>query len=53
VVDELGQTTVWLKTYRTDRPGSGFVQMWGMGATLERLPYVRAVAEYGLLRPAN
>ena len=53
VVDELGQTTVWLKNYRPDRPGSGFIQMWGMGTTLERLPYVRAVAEYGLLRPAN
>jgi len=53
VIDELGGTTVWVKTYRPDRPGSGFVQMWGIGATLERLPYVRAVAEYGLLRPAS
>jgi len=26
------------------------VQLWGLGMSVERLPYVRAVAEYGLLR---
>ena len=50
-VDELGKTSAWLKTYRPDRPGSGFVQLWGLGATPDRLPFIRAVAEYGLLRP--
>ena len=51
-IDELGKTSAWLKTYRPDRPGSGYVQLWGLGATLERLPSIRAVAEYGLLGPA-
>ena len=49
-IDELGKTTAWVRVYRVDRPGSGFVQLWGLGATLDRLPVVRAVAEYGLLR---
>ena len=49
-IDELGKTTAWVRVYRADRPGSGFVQLWGLGATLDRLPVVRAVAEYGLLR---
>jgi hypothetical protein len=49
-LDELGKTTAWVRVYRPDRPGSGFVQLWGLGATLERLPYVRAAAEYGLTR---
>ena len=33
-------------------PGAGLVQPWNMGANLERLPMIRAVAEYGLLREA-
>jgi hypothetical protein len=49
-LDELGNASAWVREYRADRPGSGFVQLWGLGATLDRLPYVRAVAEYGLLR---
>ena len=49
-LDELGKTTAWVRVYRPDRPGSGFVQLWGLGASLERLPYVRAIAEYGLTR---
>lgn len=49
-LDELGKTSTWVRSYRSDRPGSGFVQLWGLGATLERLPYVKAVAEYGLIR---
>ena len=53
LIDELGRTSVWVRTYRPDRPGSGFVQMWGLGATADRLPLVRAVAEYGLLRVAG
>jgi hypothetical protein len=52
-IDELGKTTAWVRVYRADRPGSGFVQLWGLGATLDRLPVVRAVAEYGLLRKAD
>jgi outer membrane protein assembly factor BamB len=51
-IDELGKTTAWVRVYRADRPGSGFVQLWGLGATLDRLPVVRAVTEYGLLRRA-
>jgi len=47
LIDELGRTSVWVRTYRPDRPGSGFVQMWGLGATADRLPLVRAVAEHG------
>ena len=36
--------------YRPDHPGSGYVQLWGFGATAERLPMIQAAAEYGLLR---
>jgi len=49
-VDETGMTTAWVRRYRADRPWSGFVQLWGLGASLDRLPAIRAVAEYGLLR---
>ena len=49
-LDELGNATAWVRQYRADRPGSGFVQLWGLGATVDRLPYARAVAEFGLLR---
>jgi hypothetical protein len=52
-IDELGKTTAWVRVYRSDRPGSGFVQLWGLGATADRLPLVRAAAEYGLLRRAS
>jgi len=49
-VDETGMTTAWVRHYRTDRLWSGFVQLWGLGASWDRLPAIRAVAEYGLLR---
>ncbi|HEX7336165.1 MAG TPA: PQQ-binding-like beta-propeller repeat protein [Gemmatimonadales bacterium] len=49
-VDRSGKATAWLQVYRPDRPGSGYVQLWGFGATIDRLPVIRAVAEYGLLR---
>jgi outer membrane protein assembly factor BamB len=49
-LDELGASSAWVREFRADRPGSGYVQLWGLGATVDRLPYVRAVAEYGLLR---
>jgi eukaryotic-like serine/threonine-protein kinase len=52
-IDELGRTSAWVRVYRPDRPWSGFVQLWGLGATADRLPLVRAVAEYGLTRPAS
>ncbi|MEO8450583.1 MAG: PQQ-binding-like beta-propeller repeat protein [Gemmatimonadota bacterium] len=51
-VDQVGMTSVWVRSFRPDRPGSGFVQLWGNGATAERLPLIRAAAEYGLLRSA-
>jgi hypothetical protein len=51
-VDHNGLATAWVQQYRPDRPGSGYVQLWGFGATVERLPVIRAVAEYGLLRAA-
>jgi len=47
---ELGKTSAWVRVYRPDKRGSGFVQLWGLGATFDRLPLVRAVAEYGLIR---
>jgi outer membrane protein assembly factor BamB len=47
-----GAATAWVRVYRPDRPWSGYVQLWGFGATVERLPVIRAVAEYGLLRPS-
>jgi hypothetical protein len=50
-LDEVGQANAWVKTYRTDRPWAGLVQLWGFGATVERLPDIQAAAEYGLLRP--
>jgi eukaryotic-like serine/threonine-protein kinase len=45
-----GMTSAWVRNYRGDRPASGYVQLWGLGATIERLPAIRAAAEYGLLR---
>lgn len=45
-----GMATAWVRGYRDDRPWSGYVQLWGFGATIERLPAIRAVTEYGLLR---
>lgn len=45
-----GWATVWQLEYRKDRPYAGYLQVWGLGATVERLPMIRAVAEYGLLR---
>jgi hypothetical protein len=51
-VDETGMTAAWVRRYRPDRPGSGFIQLWGLGASLDRLPAIRAVAQYGLLRAA-
>jgi outer membrane protein assembly factor BamB len=49
-VDEAGQANAWVKTYRADRPWAGLVQLWGFGATVDRLPDIQAAAEYGLLR---
>jgi outer membrane protein assembly factor BamB len=51
-LDELGASSAWVREYRADRPGSGYVQLWGLGTTADRLPIIRAVAEYGLLRKA-
>ncbi|HVT39302.1 MAG TPA: PQQ-binding-like beta-propeller repeat protein [Gemmatimonadaceae bacterium] len=51
--DDTGATTAWVRPFRADRPGSGFVQLWGQGADVQRLPMIRAAAEYGLLRVAN
>lgn len=48
--DTDGWATVWQIEYRKDRPYAGYVQVFGLGATVERLPMVRAVAEYGLTR---
>jgi hypothetical protein len=45
-----GRATAWVKEYWKGRPGSGYVQLWGFGASVERLPLIRAVTEYGLLR---
>jgi hypothetical protein len=50
-VDEVGQANAWVKTYDADRPWAGLVQLWGFGATVDRLPDIQAAAEYGLLRP--
>lgn len=49
-INPAGKATAWVRNYRRDRPGSGYVQLWGFGATVDRLPLVRAAAEYGLLR---
>ena len=49
-VNRDGMATAWVRNYRPDRPGSGYVQLWGLGATIDRLPAIRAAAEYGLLR---
>jgi eukaryotic-like serine/threonine-protein kinase len=48
-LDAEGKANAWVYTYRPDRLGSGYVQLWGYGATLDRLPMIRAAAEYGLL----
>lgn len=48
--DSEGWATVWQIEYRKDRPWAGYLQVWGLGATVERLPMIRAVAEYGLTR---
>ena len=49
-VDPYRRATAWVKVFRPDHPGSGYVQLWGLGATVDRLPMIQAVAEYGLLR---
>jgi len=49
-LDSYGWATVWQIEYRRDRPWAGYIQLWGLGATVERLPMIRAVAEYGLVR---
>jgi outer membrane protein assembly factor BamB len=49
-LDREGKASAWVYAYRPDRPGSGYVQLWGFGATAERLPMIQAAAEYGLLR---
>jgi outer membrane protein assembly factor BamB len=51
--DDSGATTVWVRPFRADRVGSGFVQLWGVGGDIQRLPMIRAAAEYGLLSPAK
>lgn len=51
-LDRRGRAAAWVKTYGSHRPGAGYVQLWGLGATVDRLPMIRAVAEYGLLRKA-
>jgi outer membrane protein assembly factor BamB len=51
--DRNGKATAWVQQYRPDRPGSGYVQLWGFGATVERLPAIRAATEYGILRRAT
>lgn len=48
-LDSDGRATVWQKQYDPTRPWAGYLQLWGLGATVERLPMVRRVAEYGLL----
>ena len=49
-LDTDARATAWQVTFDPRRPWAGYVQLWGLGATVERLPMVRAVAEYGLLR---
>ena len=49
-VDRTGKATAWVQNYRPDRPASGYVQLWGLGASVDRLPMIRAAAESGLLR---
>jgi outer membrane protein assembly factor BamB len=49
-LDSDGWATAWQIQYRGDRPWAGYVQLWGLGATVERLPMIRAATEYGLLR---
>ncbi len=48
--DVHGRATAWVKDYGAGRPGAGYVQLWGLGASVERLPFIKAAAEYGLLR---
>jgi hypothetical protein len=31
-INPQGLATAWVKQYRRDRPGSGYVQLWGFGA---------------------
>lgn len=51
--DENGNATAWVQPFHHGRPGSGYVQLWGIGADVTRLPMIRAVTEYGLLRKAS
>jgi eukaryotic-like serine/threonine-protein kinase len=51
--DEHGGATAWVRSYAAGRSGMGYVQLWGLGADVERLPFIRAAAEYGLLRAAG
>jgi hypothetical protein len=51
--DRDGRTTAWVKEYRPDRPGTGYLQLWGMGASARELPAIRAATEYGVVRQAR
>jgi len=46
-IDELGKTSAWVRVYRPDRPGSGFVQLWGLGATAAGCPSLGRLRSMG------
>ncbi|MGH7628626.1 MAG: PQQ-binding-like beta-propeller repeat protein, partial [Gemmatimonadales bacterium] len=51
-MDEFGQAGAWVRSYGGP-PGTGFVYLWGLEVLPELLPQVRAVADYGIWRPAR
>lgn len=52
-LNEFGAAPAWVRNYRSNRPWTGYVQLWGLGATAANLEMTRAAAEYGLLRRAT
>jgi outer membrane protein assembly factor BamB len=48
--DTEGWATVWQIQYLESRPWAGYLQVFGLGPSAERLGQIRAVAEYGLTR---
>jgi RNA polymerase sigma factor (sigma-70 family) len=47
-LDEAGRAAAWVKTFKQDAPGTGFVRLWGRPEPYPDLEELRAVVEYGI-----
>jgi outer membrane protein assembly factor BamB len=46
--DEAGRAVAWVKTFKQDALGAGFVRLWGRPEPYPDLEELRAVVEYGI-----